>query len=177
LECIDSVLKDPPDAVLLDVSMDEQDGWYAAQQIRVQGFMHLPIIMVSANAFENLPEKMAAHNVQAFVDKPVIESELLQALARHLQLEWVTDLPASSWVLAPVISAQNMPASYHSTLARLARLGHVKGLHEALDRLRKEQPTCQELAESLRTCVQRCAFDELIALLALPSNDKAAETP
>jgi signal transduction histidine kinase/CheY-like chemotaxis protein len=177
LECIDSVLKDPPDAVLLDVSMDEQDGWYAAQQIRVQGFMHLPIIMVSANAFENLPEKMAAHNVQAFVDKPVIESELLQALARHLQLEWVTDLPASSWVLAPVISAQNMPASYHSTLARLARLGHVKGLHEALDRLRKEQPTCQELAESLRTYVQRCAFDELIALLALPSNDKAAETP
>ena len=175
LECIESVQKNPPDAVLLDVSMDGQDGWYAAQHLRTLGFAQLPIIMVSANAFENLPQKMAAYNVQAFVDKPVIESELLQALARHLELEWVIALPTPSWVVAPAISAKYIPADYKSSLVRLARLGHMQGLHEVLDRLYKEQPIYQELVNSLRTYVQRFAFEELITQLALLTNEEATE--
>ena len=59
-ECLESVHAALPDAVLLDLTMDDMDGWQTARQIRAAGFGALPIIVVSANAFENQPEKLAA---------------------------------------------------------------------------------------------------------------------
>ena len=51
-ECLESVHDKPPDAVLLDISMDDMDGWETLRQLRTHGFHDLPVIMVSANAFE-----------------------------------------------------------------------------------------------------------------------------
>ena len=83
-------MKQAPDAILLDISMDDIDGWQTAGGC-ADRHHDLPIIIVSANVFENHPEKLDAAGCQAFVDKPVIESELLHALQRHLQLEWIAD--------------------------------------------------------------------------------------
>ena len=54
------------DAVLLDITMDDMDGWRTARSIRQAGFTDVPIIMVSANVFENRPENLAAAQCQAF---------------------------------------------------------------------------------------------------------------
>jgi CheY-like chemotaxis protein len=173
-ECVESVLEHAPDAVLLDVTMDDIDGWEAARRIRARGIADMPIIMVSANAFENRPEHLAAAGAQAFVDKPVIESELLQALQRHLELEWVADLPQPSWAPAPqaALAPGALPAEFASTLHRLARLGHALGLREALDRLDQAHPECRAQATALRDIVDRFAFEELLQQLA-PAIDTA----
>ena len=92
LECLESVRDACPDAVLLDVSMDDMDGWSTSRAIREAGFADVPIIIVSANVFENRPENLAAAQCQAFVAKPVIESELLDTLGEHLDIEWITGL-------------------------------------------------------------------------------------
>lgn len=170
-ECLERVLDDPPDAVLLDVTMDDMDGWETARRIRARGIVDLPIIMVSANAFENRPEKLAAAGAQAFVDKPVIESELLVALQRHLQIEWVADLPLPKWA-APDDPALPLalPPEFVATLIRLARMGHAQGLIHALERLAQEHPEQAPQADALRTMVDRYAFDELLERLA-PSVD------
>jgi signal transduction histidine kinase/CheY-like chemotaxis protein/purine-cytosine permease-like protein len=176
-ECIDSVFEHRPDAVLLDISMDDMDGWETARRIRARGADDVPIIMVSANAFENRPDKLAEVGAQAFVDKPVIESELLVALQRHLQLEWVAELPpAPAWSAphrqAPLPTA--LPAVFATTLTRLARMGHAQGLHEGLDRLAREHPEHEAQVASLRRLVERFAFDELVAhLQAVAERDDA----
>jgi hypothetical protein len=134
----------------------------------------MPIIMVSANAFENRPEKLAEAGAQAFVDKPVIESELLVALQRHLQLEWVAELPLAEWAPPPAANISALPPEFASALTRLARIGHAQGLKQALDRLLQEQPAFSEAVASLRALVERFAFAELLDALA-PATDPALE--
>ncbi len=172
-ECLESVLEERPDAVLLDVTMDDMDGWETARRIRARGIGPelMPIIMVSANAFENQPEKLAASGAQAFVDKPVIESELQVALQRHLQLEWVAELPQPGWALATdglaPAQPQALPPEFAATLTRLARLGHAQGLKQALDRLLQAHPSHEAQVATLRPLVDNYAFDALLERLAV----------
>ncbi len=49
-----------PDAILLDISMDDLDGWETALQIRHRGYARVPIIVVSANVFENQASRLKA---------------------------------------------------------------------------------------------------------------------
>ena len=161
-ECLESVLEQPPDAVLLDISMDDMDGWETARRIRAAGVTGVPIIMVSANAFENQNDKLVAAGCQGFVDKPVIESELLAALQRHLQLEWVAELAVPSWAPAALPRPVRLPDEHARTLVRLARLGHRQGLQQALDSLVQQHPECTAQAAMLRVLVERFAWNELI---------------
>jgi signal transduction histidine kinase/CheY-like chemotaxis protein/purine-cytosine permease-like protein len=165
-ECLDSVMETLPDAVLLDVSMDDMDGWETARRIRANGLAHIPIIMVSANAFENQAAKLTEHGCQGFVDKPVIESELLSQLQRHLELEWVAELSAPRWAPSTPPDPVKLPEEHARTLMRLARLGHQQGLLQALDRLTQLHPDCQEPAVTLRTLVERFSWNELIDQLS-----------
>jgi CheY-like chemotaxis protein len=45
-----------PDLILLDIAMPQMDGWTVAAP-SARGLAHLPILLVSANAFENLHER------------------------------------------------------------------------------------------------------------------------
>ena len=161
-ECLESVLDEPPDAVLLDISMDDMDGWETARRIREAGITELPIIMVSANAFENLPDKLVANGCQGFVDKPVIESELLAVLQHELELEWVAELALPSWTPSALPRPVRLPEEHARTLVRLAKLGHRQGLQLALDRLVADHPDCTAQAALLRVLVERFAWAELI---------------
>jgi signal transduction histidine kinase/CheY-like chemotaxis protein/purine-cytosine permease-like protein len=175
-ECLESVAEQRPDAVLLDLTMDDMDGWETARRLREQVGETLPIVIVSANAFENQADKVAAAGCQGFVDKPVIESELLALLQRLLQLEWVAELALPHWVpLAPPAGAADapLPEEHARTLLRLARLGHAQGLKLALDRLAQEVPACAALADELRVLVDRFAWTALSDRLSaqLPQQD------
>ena len=174
-ECIESVRDYPPDAVLLDITMDDMDGWETARRLRAQadraatdpapGHAAMPIIMVAANAFENQADKLAEAGAQAFVDKPVIESELLVALQRHLALEWVAELPRQGWAPPALPGAVALPDDYAATLTRLARLGHAQGLQQALGRLLQAHPACAAEVASLQQLVERFAFADLLQRL------------
>jgi len=166
IECLESVLDDPPDAVLLDISMDDMDGWETARRIRAKGLVDLPIIMVSANAFENQPEKLVDAACQGFVDKPVIESELLAVLQRCLGLEWVAELAVPSWTPLATGRPVRLPEVHARTLMRLARLGHREGLRIAIERLVRAHPECEAQAVLLRAFVESFAWNELIDHLA-----------
>ncbi|MDT7837945.1 ATP-binding protein (plasmid) [Aquabacterium sp. OR-4] len=188
-ECLESVLHQVPDAVLLDISMDDMDGWDTARRLRAGSLSarpDVPIIMVSANAFENRPDKLADAGAQAFVDKPVIESQLLAALQKHLQLEWVAELTLPGWA-APeppptatgtatgtttATTTSPLPDEYAATLTRLAHLGHAQGLQQALSQLASEHPACAAQAEALRALVERFDFAALLAALK-PGHDPA----
>ncbi|MBC7994046.1 MAG: response regulator [Rhizobacter sp.] len=155
-ECLESVRERCPDAVLLDVSMDDMDGWETARQIRAAGFGEVPIIMVSANAFENQQAKLVEAGCQGFVDKPVIESELLAALQRHLQLEWLAELAMPAWTGSVVSEVtEPLPASLVGDLVRLSRLGHVHGLRVALDAALQSHPACEQELQRLGALLDR----------------------
>lgn len=174
LECLDSLKDEVPDAILLDISMDGMNGWDTAVQIRSRGYVSVPIIVVSANVFENQTSRLQASGCQAFIGKPVRESELMDALQSHLGLAWVTSVVSELLVVPPApLPLWPVPAGELAALGedacaeliRLARLGHVHGLHRLLDRFTAEKPGLTATCARLRDFVNRFELELLLDCL------------
>jgi signal transduction histidine kinase/purine-cytosine permease-like protein/DNA-binding NarL/FixJ family response regulator len=170
-ECLQSLRERAPDALLLDLGMDDMDGWQTAQQARAAGYTG-PIILVSANVFENQAGRLRAAQCQAFVGKPVVESELMAALQRHLLLEWVPAAvaaalpgsPASSaWAHPPPVTRVDLPEQVRAELLQLLDIGHVYGLRRLLERLEHDEPALAPACAVLRPHLDRIDLDGLRA--------------
>lgn len=164
-ECIDSLDIELPDAILLDISMDGLDGWHTAESIRQKGYGDVPIIIVSANVFENQDARLKAAGCQAFVAKPVLESELMAALQRHLGLEWMSEGLMPHAPQAAAAEELRLPAQARTELIRMARLGHVHGLQRLLQRYEHDDPALAPTCARLRALVKRCDLETLLDLL------------
>jgi CheY-like chemotaxis protein len=166
-EALEIVQQRLPDAVLLDINMDDLNGWQTAQLMRDVA-PTLPILLVSADPFENRPELLAAVGARGFVNKPVIESELLDLLARMLQLEWVHEVqrvdapPLTSLGVAGVLP---LPQELRERLIALARQGNASGLRSLLRGRAEQAPALAETLQVLVAYVDRFDFPALIARL------------
>ncbi|MDH6166230.1 signal transduction histidine kinase/CheY-like chemotaxis protein/purine-cytosine permease-like protein [Variovorax boronicumulans] len=174
-ECLDSLREELPSAILLDLTMDDMDGWQTATSVRASGFEDIPIIIVSANMFENQTERLRAAGCQAFVGKPVIESVLIATLERHLGLEWLTAsdaMPPAGEEEAARPPQLVLSEDDRAELMRLVQMGHVRGLQTALDRLAAASPAAAATCTWLRGMVTRFDLDNLRNALA-----EDADTP
>jgi signal transduction histidine kinase/CheY-like chemotaxis protein/purine-cytosine permease-like protein len=163
-ECVESLSHLRPDAVLLDLSMDDIDGWQTARMIRALGYADLPIIIVSANVFERSGDAVAEAQCQGFVAKPVVESKLLAVLARTLALDWQHD--DTDDLLGPPPPAppprSPLPEPMRPALRQLALLGHAHGLRECLGQIAKGHPTLEDECTHLLQMVEHFDFPALI---------------
>lgn len=168
-ECLDFLTVGRPDAILLDITMDDMDGWETAKRIRAAGHT-MPIIMVSANMFESEVERLRAAQCQAFVGKPVIESELMQVLQRHLGLDRlavktpprIAAYPGDLVPLKPV----RLPDDIHARALQMLQLGHVQGLIDLFDQLAREEPALELTCARLSRLVTQCDLEGVRLALA-----------
>lgn len=75
------------DAVLMDIQMPVMDGYTAARKIRAlpdPSLARIPIIAISANAFDEDKEASRQAGMNAHLAKPIIISELLDTLGKIL---------------------------------------------------------------------------------------------
>jgi signal transduction histidine kinase/purine-cytosine permease-like protein/DNA-binding NarL/FixJ family response regulator len=165
-ECLEVIERQPPDLLLLDITMDGLDGWQTAQSVRqLVPAAVLPVVFVSANLFDNPPERLAEHDCQGFVAKPVVESELLAALESALTLEWVRD---PSPVMLPVSMQRTtepsppLPAALSEELMRLARQGQAAALRQRLWQAQATEPAHVATLAMLQSCADRFDFQTLI---------------
>ena len=174
-ECMESLNDSLPDAILMDISMDEMDGWQTAKTVRASG-LTLPIVMVSANLFDNTPEYMQAAQCQAFVGKPVLESELVGVLGKFLNIEWISaNLGMSEHIsidadLGKV--SEPIPQTLIEQLKPALRIGHVQGLLNVLDEHTRNEPSHKDLTNQLRKLVMRFDFATLSDLMKETKNEQ-----
>lgn len=89
--CVEKFEQSAPgwyDAILMDLRMPVMTGFEAASAIRrsVQnGALTIPIIAVSADAFEEDVQKCLDHGMNAHMEKPVDPQKLLSLLEQYLQ--------------------------------------------------------------------------------------------
>ena len=86
MEALDGLKADPPDLVLLDISLPEMDGTEVLQRIRSDAALHdLPVIALTAHAMAGDRHKYLSIGFNDYVSKPIIdEGILLGAIERHL---------------------------------------------------------------------------------------------
>jgi CheY-like chemotaxis protein len=165
-ESLDILQSYRPDAILLDITMDDMSGWEVATNIRARGLTSVPIIIVSANAFENDPELLEQFQCQAFLVKPVSDSQLLQALERFLLIEWKENERPSVDIGPPVLSVrEKFPDQVVSDLLKMLRLGHVKGLLDLLEDTSIAHPDLLASCAQFRIMVARFELEKMEQLL------------
>lgn len=171
-ECLAHVQNNLPHAVLMDVEMPEMNGWDTCRRLRALDLdVPPPVIMVSANVFARVDELKVYAGCQGFIDKPVMESELLAMLGHVLDLEWLTRAPPPERAsplarIAPV----RPPAQEISALAELARIGHVMAIRRKLDEIESRDVIYQTFASELRESLARFDFDTFLQRLEEPAH-------
>ncbi|RZL37740.1 MAG: response regulator [Rubrivivax sp.] len=159
-----------PDALLLDLTMDDLDGWQTAAQVRARGWQDVVVIFVSANLYENRPEALAQVGAAGFLGKPVLESQLLAVLASSLDLTWQREAPAAALPPAlppaPAATAVPIPPNVAGELRQLARLGHAQGLRDRLRTLAND-PAWTDECNALQYHLATFNFDAIISRLPL----------
>ncbi len=85
-EAIDSVARQLPDIILMDIQMPGMDGYEACRRLRQQyNKEQLVIIAMTANATREDREMALDAGMNDFISKPVQSGLLVQTLCRYLQ--------------------------------------------------------------------------------------------
>ena len=83
-EAVAGITADPPEVVLLDISLPEMDGTEVLALIRRhEGLANLPIIALTAHAMAGDREKYLAMGFDDYVTKPIVDEQvLIEAIER-----------------------------------------------------------------------------------------------
>jgi CheY-like chemotaxis protein len=76
-----------PDLVLLDIMMDDMDGWEVLDRIKADDRLkHVPVIMLTARHYLEDAQETARHEGQyeGYIVKPFVVRELVQEVAQVL---------------------------------------------------------------------------------------------
>lgn len=141
-----------PDLIFMDLVMPVKDGFEAIRELREQGgeLARIPIVAVSASAFDTTRANSVRAGCDEFIAKPVRLDEVMEVLARLLRLEWVR---------GPVRSKTNhgdgngqrprLPAGLADDLYHLAMQGDVHALNRMLAEARRNEAVPSELLSEL----------------------------
>jgi signal transduction histidine kinase/DNA-binding response OmpR family regulator len=134
----------PADLVLLDLRLPDLKGEEVARRLRPTGQTHPRLVAVSASVFDIDRDHTDRIGCDAFVPKPVDETELLETIGTQLRLQWQTEplapMPANSrepfgllQTTAEIVRLPRPPATELQTWLELARRADQRRLRERID--------------------------------------------
>jgi CheY-like chemotaxis protein len=87
LECVHMAKKQPPDLIMIDLSMPVLDGWAVFRELKADAVtVKIPCVAVTAHA-ETDRERALKTGFSAYVSKPFRTEELLATVARLISGE------------------------------------------------------------------------------------------
>lgn len=166
-ECVETALREKPEAILLDLLMPVVDGFESAERIRaLSQIRDTKLIAISASVFEETRKKSLAAGCDDFLSKPIELEILLECLQIQLQLDWVyrpeagkdpySDTPASDVVL---------PSENAKLLRKWAECGNITRLLEQLTALEQSDDHYLPLLTELKKFVKSFQFQRVIDYL------------
>ena len=82
---IDLAAKNPPDIILMDISMPDMDGLTATACIRdIPQLNHVPIVALTANAMEGDKERTLQAGCDGYIRKPVDVDRLPEEIMNYI---------------------------------------------------------------------------------------------
>lgn len=85
-EAVEMVKKGKFDIVLMDIQMPEMDGYQASRKLRSEGY-EVPIIAMTAHAFQGEREKCLSAGMDDYLTKPIRFEKMVEIMAKALKSE------------------------------------------------------------------------------------------
>ena len=82
-EAVDLALSEKPDLILMDLKMPVMDGLEATRQIKAE-MPDLPIVALTANAFDSDRQAALEAGCDDFLSKPVNAEKCIQTIAKYI---------------------------------------------------------------------------------------------
>jgi signal transduction histidine kinase/CheY-like chemotaxis protein/purine-cytosine permease-like protein len=170
IACLEELTRRTPDLVLLDIAMPVMDGWSVARAIRARGLAQLPVIIVSANAFESGHERsndgIDPPLYNDFVVKPVSYNELLSKIRQQLRIDWVSAplplaVPANEAIVAQTMMLVPSQEKLQALL-ELGSIGYAKGILKKLDEMEQQNSAYLPFTTELRKLVKQFRLNEYV---------------
>lgn len=84
-EALAGLAADPPDLVLLDISLPEKDGTEVLREMRRDATLRdLPVVALTAHAMAGDRERFLAEGFDEYLSKPIVDEALLFDAIRRL---------------------------------------------------------------------------------------------
>lgn len=170
-ECVEEAYAYHPDLILLDLRMPLMDGFEAARHIRkIQDLENIPIIAISASAYEEIRQKSFQSGCNLFLTKPIDLDELLDLLQMALHVEWIyaerAETPAPKAIdVNPSVILNAIPDEQIQKIIELASKGRAKKLLDYLDDLERRSPESAGLLQEMRDSAKRFQFQDIMQRL------------
>lgn len=85
MQAVMLAMRDPPDAIILDIAMPAGGGWTVLQRLKASSKTRgIPVAVLTALTDPTLPERAKALGADAFLAKPVAPNQLRATLDRFL---------------------------------------------------------------------------------------------
>ena len=152
VQCLQLLPQCAPDLLLLDISMPGLDGWEVVKRIRAMGHTELPIIMVSANAFESRHPRDESSEHCEFLVKPIVIPRLLDLIGKLLDIEWTVasaDAAGQRHGHHANIPVMRLDQNQIGELIALGNIGYIRGIETKLASLQAVAPDSGVLLEEL----------------------------
>jgi CheY-like chemotaxis protein len=171
-DCLAAYARVKPDLILMDLAMPVMDGWEASRILRRERQADVPILIVSANAYEKGQlehgglENPAGIAAEDFIVKPVNVGELLERIGARLGLGWIMrDTPAQAEEKTPAPAPRFPPAEQLDALRAQVALGYVRGVNRQLDVIAALGPDYAAFTDLLRKLAARFDLEAMAAFL------------
>jgi signal transduction histidine kinase/CheY-like chemotaxis protein/purine-cytosine permease-like protein len=167
-ECLSKIEENPPDLILLDLSMPEMDGLETAKRLRHTSYT-LPIVVLTSNAYP--ADRLDAINAGCndFLAKPLQVQELFYKLKLHLGLTWIY---LDDYLEIPDKMTQQKlnllpPSGVLDDLNAYVRIGDLLGLNQYLAELSLKSPEYQDFTQHILLLSSKFRLSDIKKLLNL----------
>ncbi|MCK5664799.1 MAG: response regulator [Thiotrichaceae bacterium] len=163
-DCIEQIMQEPPDVILMDLIMPIMDGFETTREIRKKPeFNNIIIIAVSASVFECHQEESAEAGCNDFIAKPVRADILLERLQVHLKLKVIYDeqAPLINNILQDATDMLGPSVEEARILYDLAMRGYIHGIRDYVKKLEQLNPKMQPFSEKINNLAQELKDEEI----------------
>lgn len=152
-----------PDLVFMDLIMPEMDGYAAVRHIRQMSASNdIPIIAISASAFEHIRQKSLEAGCNDFLAKPLYLEDMLGKLEQYLHLEWIyaQDQPTPQPDTQPP-ELVLPPQEELRKLSHATKIGDIMEIRNRIDRLEQADTAFYPFVKKIRELARRFEIQEI----------------
>jgi PAS domain S-box-containing protein len=150
-----------PDLVFLDMRMPVMDGSESIKRMKSLQ-KNVPVIAVTANAFDNSIEKMKDLGLDGYIRKPYKINEIYDVLKSKLGVQFTYAKDSSKKNKPDKLTVSDLPENLARRMLEAALRVDLDSLLELIDEAGKTLPA---ISSKLRVMAKNFKYDELIKLL------------